>query len=70
MIKIKSQDELKIIREGSKLLAKTLQELKEKSKSGVTTAQMNRLAEELILGYGGKPSFKGYGDFLQQYVRQ
>jgi methionyl aminopeptidase len=50
MIKIKSQDELKIIREGSKLLAKTLQELKEKSKSGVTTAQLNRLAEELILG--------------------
>ncbi|MGB3988380.1 MAG: type I methionyl aminopeptidase [Minisyncoccales bacterium] len=63
MIKIKSQDELKIIREGSKLLAKTLQELKEKSKSGVTTAQLNRLAEELILGYGGKPSFKGYGGF-------
>ena len=61
MIKIKSQDELKIIREGSKLLAKTLQELKEKSKSGVTTAQLNRLAEELILGFGGNQSFKCFG---------
>lgn len=63
MIGIKSQEDLSLIRQGSRLLAKILQELKKRAVVGTTTAQLDRLAEELILESGGQPSFKGYGGF-------
>lgn len=63
MITIKSKEEIKTLREGGKILAGILEEVKKKVAPGVTTMELNQLAEELILKSGGKPSFKGYSPY-------
>ena len=60
MISIKTPEEIKITAEGGKILAKIMKELEKKVKPGITTEELNRVAETLILKCGGKPSFKGY----------
>jgi len=60
MINIKTPEEIKIIREGGEILAKIMEELEKKVKPGITTKELDRAAEALILKSGGKPSFKGY----------
>ena len=62
MVKLKSKDEIQLIREGGKILANVLRQVSEKVKPGVTTAELDELAEQLILEAGGRPSFKGYGE--------
>ncbi|MCP6719011.1 MAG: type I methionyl aminopeptidase [Patescibacteria group bacterium] len=59
MISIKSSQEIKIMREGGKILAGIMEELKKKVEPGITAKKLDRLAESLILKYG-KPSFKEY----------
>jgi len=49
--------------EGGKILAKIMKELEKKVRPGITTKELDRLAESLILKSGGKCSFKGYEDF-------
>ena len=63
MISIKSPAEIEIMVEGGKLLAKIMKELEKKVRPGITTKELDRLAESLILKSGGKCSFKGYQDF-------
>ncbi|MGB9743123.1 MAG: type I methionyl aminopeptidase [Minisyncoccales bacterium] len=63
MIKIKSPDEIKIMAEGGKILAKIIKKLSDQIKPGITTQQLNDLAEELILQSGGQCSFKGYQNY-------
>jgi len=63
MITKKSKEENKIMAEGGKILASIMKELKRKVKPGITTKELDRVAETLILKYGGKPSFKGYEGF-------
>ena len=63
MIKIKSDQEIEIMRQGGRMLANVMEELKKKAAVGVTTEEINRLAESLIFDYGAKPAFKGYGGF-------
>ncbi len=63
MIRIKSEEEIKIMAEGGKLLAGIMKELEKKVKPGITTKELDRAAEALILKSGGKPSFKGYQGF-------
>jgi len=46
--------------EGGKVLAKIIKELEKKVKPGITTKELERLAESLVLKSGGKCSFKGY----------
>jgi methionyl aminopeptidase len=60
MIPIKTQEEIEIMREGGKVLAGIMGELEKAVKPGVTTIELNRLAESLIFKSGAKPSFKGY----------
>lgn len=50
------------MKEGGKILAKIMAELKKRVEIGITTEELNRVAETLIFNYG-KPSFKGYRDF-------
>lgn len=57
---IKSQKEIDILAEGGKRLAEILQKVAEAVASGITTKELDRLAESLILSCGGTPSFKGY----------
>ena len=49
--------------EGGKILAGIMKELEKNVKPGITTEDLNRLAENLILKSGGKCSFKGYEDY-------
>ena len=63
MITIKSPEEIKLMAEGGKILAKIMKELEKKVKLGITTKELDRLAESLILKSGGKCSFKGYENF-------
>ena len=63
MITIKTPEEIKIMAEGGKILAGIMKELEKNVKPGITTEDLNRLAENLILKSGGKCSFKGYEDY-------
>jgi len=62
MISIKTKKEIQIMREGGKILAEIMEKLKEKIRPRITTNELNRLAESLILKYG-KCSFEGYNNF-------
>ncbi len=57
---IKNKKELDILRTCGKKLAAVLYEVSKNAKAGVSTLDLDRMAEKLILESGGKPSFKGY----------
>lgn len=62
MIIIKNNKEIALMREAGKLVGETLLLIEEKVRPGITTAELNRIAEEFITKHGAKPSFKGlYG---------
>ncbi len=63
MIPIKSPKEIKIMREGGKILAEIMEKLKSKVAPGVTGKELDRVAETLVLKYGAEPAFKGYEGF-------
>jgi len=65
MITLKSKEELKFLREAGQIVAEVLEELREIiiTNSGITTKELDRLAESLILKRGAKPAFKGYRGF-------
>lgn len=63
MITIKSEQEIKIMAEGGKILAKIMQELEKQVKPGVSTNELDRVAEDLVFKYGARPSFKSYQGF-------
>ncbi len=63
MITIKTKEEIKIMKEGGKILARVLKNVLKLAKPGITTNELNRAAEALILKHGAKPSFKGYMNF-------
>lgn len=58
MINLKSDEEIKIMIEGGEKLKKAVGELLKKIEIGITTRHIDKLAEDLILKEGGKPSFK------------
>lgn len=60
MITIKTPEEIKIMAEGGKVLAGIMEKLQKEVRPGITTKELDGLAEGLILGAGAKPSFKGY----------
>lgn len=63
MIKIKTGEEIAILRENAILVSKTLAEVGKIIAPGVTTMELNNLAETYILDNGAKPGFLGYGGF-------
>jgi len=56
----KTPAELALMREAGRIVAMALAEMCRAAKPGVTTAELNRLAEEVIRGQGATPSFLGY----------
>jgi methionyl aminopeptidase len=62
-IQIKSRDELAVMREAGLVVGRTLQRLTEAVKPGISTAELDAIAEETIRGQGATPSFKGYLGF-------
>ena len=63
MIVLKSPAELEKMRDAGRIVAETLALLESHVRPGVTTAELNRLAEDECRRQGGKPAFKGYGGF-------
>lgn len=63
MISIKSEKEIEIMRQAGKLVSLTHKYLKDFIKPGITTAEINKLAEEFIIKNGGIPTCKGYEGF-------
>ncbi len=63
MIPIKTPEEIAVMAEGGRILAQTLQKVLAKVAAGVTTAQLDKDAEELIIKAGAKPSFKMEKDY-------
>lgn len=60
MIRIKTNEEVELIRESALLVSSTLAELASILKPGITTAQLDKRAEEFILSHQAIPSFKNY----------
>ena len=63
MIYLKTAEEIELLRECNILVCKTLAELATIIKPGVTTAELDRRAEEFIRDNGATPAFKGYNGF-------
>ena len=60
MILIKSNREIDYIRESCKIVAETLQLVKRYVKVGVTTKELDKIAEDYIASNNARPAFKGY----------
>ena len=63
MIVRKSAGELEAMREGGRITAACLKMLAENAQVGVTTKELDRMAEDFIRSRGATPEFKGYQGF-------
>lgn len=63
MIYIKTDAEVELLREANQLVSKTLAEVAAHIRPGVTTRQLDTIAEEFIRDHGALPGFKGYAGF-------
>ncbi len=62
LITVKTEKELRLMREAGRIVALTLQALEKVIEPGITTLELDKIAEETIKKLGGKPAFKGlYG---------
>lgn len=60
MIAIKSKSEIELMKKAGEITAIALEKIREAVKPGVTTLELDRIAEEFIRKNGAVPSFKGY----------
>lgn len=60
---IKSDRELEIMRAAGKIVAETLEKLKEVIEPGITTKELDRIAERFIRDNKGIPAFLGYNGY-------
>lgn len=63
MIKLKNQEEIEILRENALLVSRTLAEVGKHVVPGVTTMELDKIAETFIRDNGAEPGFLGYGGF-------
>ncbi len=63
VIILKTDEEIEFMREANRLVGKTLGELSRHIKPGVTTLQLDKIAETFIRDHGAIPTFLGYGGF-------
>jgi methionyl aminopeptidase len=63
MIVCKTPREIEIMREAGKIVALTRQELEKHIRPGITTKELDAIAEAVIRKHGAIPSFKGYNGF-------
>ena len=60
MIHLKTDAEIEIMRENNLLVSRTLAEVGKNIRPGVTTRELNRIADEFIRANGAEPAFLGY----------
>jgi len=63
VIIIKSDMELTYMKNAGRVVAETLAMIEKVIRPGITTAEIDKLAETFIRSHGAIPSFKGYGGF-------
>ncbi len=63
VIVFKTPEEIELMRRAGSVTALTVRRLMEAVRPGITTGELDRLAEESIRGEGCVPSFKGYRGF-------
>ena len=63
MISIKSEREIELLRKAGNIVYETHQYLKQYIKPGITTGELDKLAEDFIKSKDAYPSFKGYDGF-------
>jgi len=61
--RIKTEREIELIGNSSRMVAETLKMLGDLLEPGKTTGELDRVAEDFIRSSGGVPSFKGYRGF-------
>ncbi len=62
-VRLKTDDEIELIRESSLLVGKTLAEVAKAIKPGVPLLHLDKIGEEFIRDHNAVPSFKGYNGF-------
>ncbi|MGC8873251.1 MAG: type I methionyl aminopeptidase [Chloroflexia bacterium] len=62
-VTIKTAEELRLMRQAGRIVALVLETLQEKARPGITTAELDAIAERIIRRHGAVPSFKGYRGF-------
>lgn len=60
MVHLKSEEELVLMRRAGKVVAEVLDLLREAVRPGISTGELDRMAEEHIRSCGAEPAFKGY----------
>ena len=60
MIYLKTDEEIEILRENNLLVSETLAEVGRHVKPGISTLELDRIAEDFIRSHGAEPSFLGY----------
>ncbi|MFI3331442.1 MAG: type I methionyl aminopeptidase [Rikenellaceae bacterium] len=63
MIHLKNAEEIEIMRENNLLVSETLAEVGRNIRPGITTKQLDTIAEDFIRSHGAVPGFLGYGGF-------
>jgi methionyl aminopeptidase len=60
MIFLKTEDEIELLRQSNLLVGKTLAEVAKLVKPGVTTRELDKVAEEFIRDHGATPTSKDF----------
>ena len=63
MIFLKTQEEIELLRESNQLVGRTLGEVSKHICPGISTLELDKIAEDFIRSNGGIPGFLGYGGF-------
>src|ERR1700736_5908205 len=62
-VEIKNQDEIALMRDAGRIVSEILDQLERAVAPGISTWELDKLAEALIYKKGAKPAFKGYLGF-------
>jgi len=63
MVKIRTEEEIALLRENALLVSKTLAEVGRHITPGITTKALDKIAETFIRDHGAEPAFLGYEGF-------
>jgi methionyl aminopeptidase len=63
MLNLKTEEQIELLRSSNQLVSKTLAEMAKIIRPGITTLELDRVAEEYIRDHKAIPGFKGYNNF-------
>ena len=63
MIYLKTEEEIELLRENNLLVSATLAEVGRHIEPGITTRELDAIAEEFIRSHGAVPAFLGYSGY-------